>query len=102
MAKIVAIVGKPGARPIIIIDEETGRLLLFLETYSRKLKPGVHTDPEDIVNILVDVATRGHEPSAPYNPRALYVFIEPLLLANAPLSDKAAQILKFIRSSIKT
>jgi len=101
MAKIVAIVGKPGARPVIIIDEETGRLLLFVETYGKKLEPGVYTDPEEIVDILVVVATRGHKPSVPYNPRTLYTFLEPLLLANAPLKDKATQIIKFIRSSIK-
>jgi len=101
MPRVVAIVGKPGARPIIIIDEESGRLLLLLETYSKRVEPGIYTDPEKIVEILVDVATRGHRPPSTYNPRSLYIFLEPVLLSNIPLKEKTAQILKYIRSSIK-
>jgi len=101
MPRIVAIIGKPGARPVIIIDEETGRLLLFVETYSKKLESGVYTDPEKIVEILVDVATRGHEPASTFNPRSLYMFLEPILLSNIPLKEKTTQIIKYIRSSIK-
>ena len=99
--KLKMIVGAPGAKPIIIYDEETGKLLFYSVTYSKKVKPGIYTRPKDIVEILRMVASRGHGDSADYDPNIVFKFLVPLLFSDAPLKEKSEQILRFLRSATK-
>lgn len=101
MPKIKVVVGAAGGKPVFVIDEETGRLLLYAVTYNKRVKPGEYTTPRDVVEILKEIATRGHDVKSDYNPELVYRFLEPLLLSEAPLKDKFVQVMKYIRSAIK-
>jgi len=101
MARIKVVVGAPGGKPVLVIDEETGRLLLYAITYNKKIKAGEYTKPEEIVEILKELATRGHDTKSDYNPQLVYKFLEPLLLSDVPLREKYIQVMKFVRSAVK-
>ena len=101
MPKIKVIVGSSGGKPVLVIDEETNRLLLFTVTYNKRIKSGEYLNPRDVVEILKEIATRGHDVKSDYNPELIYKFLEPLLLSEAPLKDKFVQVMKYIRSAIK-
>jgi len=98
--KVKMIVTRPGTKAVIVYEENTRQLLLFTETYIKNVEPGVYED-EEIVPILKELATRGHETVAFYNPKVLFKMILPFLLSNLPFLDKYKQLMKLIRASIK-
>jgi len=98
--KVRMIVTRPGTKAVIIYEENTRQLLLFTETYNRNVNPGVYED-EEIVPILKELATRGHETVSFYNPKVVFRMILPLLLSNLPFLDKYRQVMKLVRASIK-
>lgn len=101
MPRLKLIIGGIGGRPILIVDEETGRLLFFAVVYTRRLRQGEYSNPRDIVEVLRLIATKGHKTKGEYDPDMLYKVIESILLSNIPLGEKYNQIIKFIRSVVK-
>jgi len=100
--KIKVIVGPVGGKPVFVIDTESERLLLYLVTYNKNIKPGEYEDPAEIVRIFKELATRGHETkSSRYNPMIIFESIVSLLKTHIPMDEKVKQVMKYVRSVIK-
>ena len=102
MPEIEVIVASPGGKPILVVDKETGKLLLFTITYNKKIQPGRYTKPEDVVQVFIELATRGHETKRrSISHELLYRFIVAFLLTDAPQDEKLEQVKRYVREAIK-
>lgn len=100
--RIVVLVLPPGGKPVLVLDRETGRLLLYTITYNKHIGPGLYDTPEKIVDLFKVIATRGHIPkNEDYNPMLVYKLLEALLLSDAPMKVKLEQVMKYVRTAIK-
>jgi len=93
---VKVIVTKPGRTCILVVDDD-GRLLAYLETFSRKIKHGVYTDPHDIVSIFNLIAARGQYTRDLPDPLA-YNVIYQILRSDLPNEEKIRQISKYLRA----
>ena len=99
MSEVEVIVTKPGAKGVIVVDKETGKLLLFTMTYNKKIEPGKYNDPEEVVEIFKQLATRGHETKTEVlNPDLIYRIIVQILKSDLPFEDKLRELYKYVRS----
>ena len=99
MGDIEVIVSKPSTKAIIVVDKETGKLLLFTMTYNKKILPGKYNDPDDIVEIFKQLATRGHETKGEsIDPMLVYTIIAQILKSDLPYQDKIRELYKYIRN----
>lgn len=102
MTRVKIIVLPPGGKPVLAIDKETNKLLLYTITYNKKIRPGEYEEPADIVEIFKEIATRGHGNSrSNYNPNLVYQFLEAILLKDAPEEEKITQVMKYVRTATK-
>lgn len=94
------IVTRPGAKAVIVVDKKTERLLLLVTTYNSKISPGVYSRPEDVLEIFMYLATRGHEPilGMTLNVNVVYEVLVKILESNLPPQDKLREVLKYLRS----
>jgi len=99
VSDIEVVVTKPGAKGLIVIDKETGKLLLFTITYNKKIEPGTYNDSEKIVEIFRQLASRSHDTRVDaVNPEPIYQVIVQILKSNLPFDDKVREIYKYMRS----
>lgn len=104
MGDILVIVGRPGGKPILVIDKETGRLLLFTTTMSKNIQPGEYNDETKIVDMMIELATRGHKVKSLVTDEeklVMYNIIESMLKTNIPYPKKLEQIKKYVRAVIR-
>lgn len=100
--KIKVIVTPPGAKAVLVLEENTGKLLLYTVSYNSKIRPGVYTEPEDIVNIFKMIATRGHETKTNIsNPMIVYLFLINILQTEAPFDEKIEHLKRYVRAAFK-
>jgi len=94
------IVTNRGGRCVFILDEND-RLVFYKYVYSNRVVEGVYTDPIDIVEILRELASKGHA-TRDIDHEALYAMVEKILEADMPVEDKTAAVIKLVRSAYKT
>ena len=98
MGDIKVVVTRPGPKVIIVVDEEN-RLLLFMETYNKRVEPGIYTEPEDIVEIFKQLATRGHNTSWYHkSPDVILSVLRQILYSDIPFEDKRRELLRYLRA----
>jgi hypothetical protein len=99
MGEVEVIVTKPGAKGVIVVDKATGKLLLFTMTYNKKVEPGRYEEPEEVVEVFRQLATRGHDTKdEPLNPELIYRVILQILRSDIPFDDKLRELYKYVRS----
>lgn len=98
MPRLRVIVSPVGRRVVMVLDE-AGRLIFYTTTFSRKLKAGEYSDPRDVVNVFMSLATRGHRDRSLHNPDLLYRFLEAILLSDTPMQDKREHVIRYLRSA---
>lgn len=101
MPKIVVKVLPPGGKTILVMDAETGRLLMYTKTFSKGIKHGEYTKPEDIVEIFKLLATRNHETRGTYNPLIVFKSLESMLVSDIPMREKITQVMKYVRAAVR-
>lgn len=102
MTRVKVVILPPGGKPVLVIDRETNKLLLYTVTYNKKVEAGEYDEPDKIVEVFKELATRGHNTKADYNPKLVYQFLEAILLSEAPQNEKLTQVMKYVRTAIKT
>jgi len=96
---VEVIVTSPGPKVVLVVDKATGRLLLFTTTYSRKVKPGRYSDPEKVLRLFKQLATRGHESvRGSLNVAVEFEVLEQILKANLTFEDKLREVKRYLRS----
>lgn len=102
MPKIVVRVLPAGGKTVLVLDAESGKLLLYTKTFAKQIKHGEFSKPEDIVEIFKTMATRSHETKGAYNPYVVFRTLESILLSDIPMKEKVNQVMRFVRAAIKS
>jgi len=99
--EIEVIVTNKNALAVIVVDKKTRRLLLLTQVYSRKLRPGVYTGPEEVVDVFMNIATKGHYYVPIDNPEVVFEVLKQMLEADIPDSEKIKQIKQYLRGVLR-
>lgn len=99
---VIMVVLPRKSMPVLFIDRQTSKLLMYTWYSGKGLEEGMYTSPEDIARTLVRLAFKGPvQPNIEVDLATLYRMVEPYLYVDLPYEVKARDVRRVVRAITK-